>query len=140
MRRTSFLDHSLWRGRVGAPRPVLLFSTYIFVRIEVQWSEAARAPGVKRLVDRIIEELRRREGPDGFIQLPKKPPPAGLRRGDRVHVIRGAFQGLSGLYQRQASHERVKILLSLLGASRMVELPSDDVERPQRRARRRRRV
>jgi transcription antitermination factor NusG len=66
-----------------------------------------------------------------------RPPPAGLRRGDKVRIVRGAFQELSGLYQGQSAHERVKILLTLLGASRVVELPSDDVEKPQRRARRR---
>ena len=139
----------IWRGRVGEPRSELLFGNYAFILIVEQWSLAACCPGVRRLVtvgsgfvparvpDRIITELRAREGADGLIQLPRKPPPPGLRRGEKVRVIRGAFEGLDALYQGMAPHERVRVLLTILGAIRTIELPSDDVERPQRRARRR---
>jgi transcription antitermination factor NusG len=70
-----------------------------------------------------------------LIRLPSKPPPR-WHKGDKVFVTRGAFEGLSGLYQGQAPHERVKILLSLLGASRTVELAAEDVERTRKRGRR----
>jgi hypothetical protein len=51
-----------------------------------------------------------------------------LRRGDRVRVLRGPFCELEGLFAGQAAHDRVAILLSLLGGHQRVTLPKDDVE------------
>jgi hypothetical protein len=42
----------------------------------------------------------------------------------------------AGFYQGMAPHERVRILLSILGAARTIELPYDDIEKMQRRHRR----
>ena len=43
-------------------------------------------------------------------------------------MTRGLLSGLAGLYAGQAPHERVLILLSLLGAARRVMLRAGDVE------------
>lgn len=139
----SLLDHSLLRGRASVPRPVLLFTNYVFVSIVCgQWWNAAHAYGVSRLIfngaapvkvpDQVIVQLRARENSDGFIVLPQRPPPRGLRRGDRIGIIRGAFQGLDGLFVGRAPHERIKVLLAWLGAQREVELPCDAIEVPHR--------
>jgi transcriptional antiterminator RfaH len=110
-----------------------LFPCYAFVLIELQWHAARWSPGVLRLVfdgdrparvpDKVIAELRGRER-NGLVELP---PPPRLKRGDRVLVRRGPFADRLGLYDSQAPHERVAILLTWLGSQRRVELPVADV-------------
>jgi hypothetical protein len=48
-----------------------------------------------------------------------------VQRGDRIRVTRGPLAGFHGLYAGQSSHERVSILLVLLGATAM--LPAANV-------------
>jgi transcriptional antiterminator RfaH len=111
----------------------LLFVSYAFVQIELQWHRARWAPGVVRLVmdglrparvpDLVVSELRRREH-KGAVELPQPP---GLRAGDKVRIVRGAFGGHLGLYEGMRPHERVDVLLQLLGGACRVVLPKGDV-------------
>jgi len=111
-----------------------LFLGYVFVRVIDQWHAIVRCPGVARLVrgggdsparvaDQIIAELRSRET-NGVIELSRR----GLMLGDRVRVGGGPFRGQLGLYAGRAPHERVLILLALLGGERQITLPAGDVE------------
>jgi transcriptional antiterminator RfaH len=110
-----------------------LFPGYAFVLIVLQWHAARWCPGVVRLVtdggvparvpDAVIAELRKRER-RGVVELPEPP---GLRQGAPVRVTRGPFQSLTGLYAGQAPHERVAILLSVLGGQQRVTLPKDAI-------------
>jgi transcriptional antiterminator RfaH len=121
------------RGRRVKVSPPL-FPGYAFVWIELQWHAARWSPGILGLImdgaaparvpDRIIAEIRGRER-NGLIELPKAP---GLRRGDRVRITAGPFTDHLALYQGQAPHERVEVLLALLGGSQRVTLPESDVE------------
>ena len=107
-----------------------LFPGYAFVLIELQWHAARWCPGVLRLVldgaqparvpDKVIADLRKRER-NGLIELP---PPPDFQRGDCVRITRGVFCGQRGLYAGQRPHERVAVLLQLLGR---VELPKGDI-------------
>jgi transcriptional antiterminator RfaH len=128
-------SHRVVNGRRIAFTP-LLFPPYVFVWIELQWHAAAYAPGVSSMVRNgdggpahvspaLIDALRAREGRDGLIVLPK---PRGLRPGDRVRVVTGPFGGQLGLYAGMRSHQRVAVLLTLLGASQRVELPRAAIE------------
>jgi transcription antitermination factor NusG len=54
--------------------------------------------------------------------LPEAP---HLKPGDPVHIVRGAFAGLSGLVAGMKPRERVELLLAVLGR---VTLPAGDVE------------
>lgn len=120
------------RRRIVTPA---LFPGYLFVVIELQWSSVRYCPGVTRLVmdgerparvpDRVIEELREREV-DGVVKLPEPPP--RLRPGGRVRVTAGALKGLHGLYVGRNGHERVHVLMALLGGQSRVTLPERDVE------------
>jgi transcription antitermination factor NusG len=125
--RTYRISH----GRRIEGRP-LLFPSYVFVAIVAQWYAARWAPGVVRLLmtgdtmparvpDAVIAEIKARER-NGVVALP------ALRPGDRVTVTRGPLRGLEGLYAGQAPHERVAVLLALLGGQQRVTLPRDDVE------------
>ena len=78
-----------------------------------------------RVPDGVIKEIRARER-DGLIELPKPP---GLRRGDRVRITSGPFSDHLALYQGQASHDRVAVLLQLLGGRQRTELPASAIER-----------
>ncbi len=53
--------------------------------------------------------------------------PRRLQPGDRIRVTRGPLMGLAGLGVKQSSHERVAILLSLLGAKRRVSMAAAEV-------------
>ena len=122
-------ERRIVRGRKVDVKPPL-FPGYAFISIEQQWRRARWSPGVAglcmdgarpaRVPDAIIAEIRAREI-GGLVELPQ------LKPGDRVRVTRGPFAGLAGLCVEQTAHERVAILLSLLGAARQVGLPSADV-------------
>ena len=62
---------------------------------------------------------------NGLIELPKRP---GLKPGDQVWILQGPFAGHLGLYAGMRAHERVLVLLALLGGQQRVELAKDDVE------------
>jgi transcriptional antiterminator RfaH len=112
----------------------LLFVSYAFVAIELQWHRARWTPGVIRLImdglqparvpDRVIAELRRRER-GGVVQLPEVP---SMKVGDRVRISGGPFGGLFGLYAGQKPCERVEVLLMLLGGQQRVTLPRGSIE------------
>ena len=112
-----------------------LFPGYLFITIELQWHAAQTAPGVIRLVkdgdrparvpDRVIEGLQSREK-NGVVELPAPPP--RLRPGARVRVTGGPFKGQFGLVAGMAPHERVVVLLSLMGSSARVSMAASDVE------------
>jgi transcriptional antiterminator RfaH len=125
--------HRRNHGHQSAVAPSL-FPGYCFVAIALQWHTARWAPGVIRLVldgggparvpDTIIDEIRARER-DGLVELPKRP---RLQAGDQVKILQGSFAGHLGLYQGMRSHERVLVLLSLLGGPQRVILPKSDIE------------
>ncbi len=114
-------------ARKAAPA---LFPGYCFVAIALQWHAVRWTPGVVRLVldgarparvpDKVIDDLRRRER-NGLIELP---PPPGFRHGDRVRIRSGPFAGQLAIFEGMRPHERVAVLLSLLGR---VELPKGDI-------------
>jgi transcriptional antiterminator RfaH len=110
-----------------------LFPGYAFVLIELRWHAARWCPGVAKLVmggdkparvaDKVIAELRERER-GGFVQLPAPPQ---FHHGDRVRIARGIFAGQLAVFDGMRPHERVAVLLQLLGSERTVELAQSDV-------------
>jgi hypothetical protein len=48
--------------------------------------------------------------------------------GERVRITRGPLAGHLGLYADQRPHERVLVLLALLGGQQRVELARDVIE------------
>jgi transcriptional antiterminator RfaH len=124
--------------RIAAHRSIQpLFRSYCFVRIvDGHWLAIERTMGVLCLVrfgdcparcpDREVEALMDRVEPDGVIRLP--PPPAAapripIRKGARVKVMSGPFQGLAGVYQGMTTRERELVLMQCLGAVRTIAIP-----------------
>ena len=111
-----------------------LFPAYVFVLIVSGWWDARWAPGVVRLVmdglvparvpDAVISEIRGRER-NGFVELPK---PRGLAPGTRVRVVSGPLCDQIGLLAVLRPHERVLVLLNLLGGQQRVELARNAIE------------
>src|SRR5262245_15792418 len=114
-------------------RAVPLFPGYLFVQIVSQWYPVRWSVGVVRLLmagdmparldEKEITALRRREGRDGFVKIPKY----GLQLGQSVRVVKGSFVGHVAIFDGMSGHERSRILLELLGRKTCVELPSKDI-------------
>jgi transcriptional antiterminator RfaH len=77
-----------------------------------------------RVADQIIDDLRKRER-NGLIELSNRP---GLKPGNQVRILQGPFAGHLGLYAGMRSHERVPVLLALLGGQQRVELAKEALE------------
>jgi transcription antitermination factor NusG len=111
-----------------------LFPGYTFVLIVSGWWNARWAAGVRRLVmdgqvparvpDAVIAEIRSRER-NGFVELSK---PARLAPGMRVRVISGPLHDQIGLLAVLRPHERVLVLMHLLGGEQRVELARSAIE------------
>lgn len=102
-----------------------LFPRYTFVGIDLatqRWLSIRSTFGVSRLVCQgekplpapigIVEGLQAREDAEGLVQLGC---PTGLKPGDKVRVMGGAFEESLGLFETVRDEERVTILLDLLG-------------------------
>jgi transcriptional antiterminator RfaH len=113
-----------------------LFPAYAFIVIEQQWHTARWSIGVMGLImdgvaparvpDHVIDEIRRREV-CGAVELPQPP---GLKPGDPVRILGGPFEGCWALYAGMKPHQRVEVLLSLLGAQQRVTLPRNVIAAP----------
>jgi transcriptional antiterminator RfaH len=111
-----------------------LFPGYLFVWVVRGWWDARWSPGVVRLImdglvparvpERVITEIRSRERA-GLIELPKK---LRLTPGMRVKVLQGPLQDQIGLLAALRPHERVLVLLQLLGGQQRVELAQSAIE------------
>jgi transcription antitermination factor NusG len=74
--------------------------------------------------DAVISEIRSRER-GGYVELLK---PRGLRPGMRVRVISGPLSEQIGILALLKPHERVLVLLNLLGGQQRVELARTAIE------------
>ena len=103
----------------------------------MQWHAAAYAPGVASLVRNgdggpahvppaLIDALRSREGRDGLIVLPKPRGSAHWR--SREGHQRGVCRPASGSTPACDSHQRVEVLLTLLGGQQRVSLSREAIE------------
>jgi transcriptional antiterminator RfaH len=111
-----------------------LFPGYLFLWVVSGRWNARWSPGVIRLImdglqpahvpDAVISEIRSRER-GGFIELPKS---RGLAPGMRVKVLQGPLQDQIGLLAALRPHERVLVLLQLLGGQQRVELARNAIE------------
>jgi transcriptional antiterminator RfaH len=126
-------EHRIVRNRRVEVTPPL-FPGYLFVAIVLQWHGARWCPGIAglcmdgvrpaRVPDAVIAELRGRER-NGLVELAQ---PRRLQRGDSVRILRGPFRERLALYDGQTAHERVAVLLQLLGGQQRAELPANAIE------------
>lgn len=112
-----------------------LFPRYMFVAIDIatqRWRSVHSTQGVSHLVcngdqpaampDGVLGALKAREDERGFVSLEAKPT---FALGDRVRVLAGAFMDSAGLFDGMGDHDRVAILLDMLGRKVRVHLDVD---------------
>jgi transcriptional antiterminator RfaH len=112
-----------------------LFPRYMFVAIDVatqRWRSIQSTFGVSRLVthgdepaalpEGVVRALKAREDDSGFVKLDARP---AFAPGDKVRVLAGAFMDNAGLFNGMADHDRVSILLDMLGRKVRVLLDAD---------------
>jgi transcriptional antiterminator RfaH len=117
--------------------PAPLYPSYLFVTFNPaihRWRSIHSTVGVARLVcngevpavidGSIIDGLKRRENDQGFIQLGRR---SQFAPGDKVRVREGVFSDCLGLFESMGDHERVAILLELLGRKVRVVLDEEFV-------------
>lgn len=110
-----------------------LFPRYLFAQVEV--GEQALAPirstrGVTAVLKfgnryaevpaALIEALRARADESGMHVLAD----SGLRKGDRLRIIAGPFEGFEAVFECERGADRSRVLLDVLGASTSVTLPT----------------
>jgi len=128
LRRHGFETYlPVFKNRMKQTEP--LFPDYLFVRIEDRWRVINATIGVLRVLtccerpacvaDRVIEEIRARETPAGFVKLPQLEPQVG----SKVRITRGMFADHVGIYQGASGHERERVLLSMLGRMVVAKVP-----------------
>jgi transcriptional antiterminator RfaH len=117
-----------------------LFNSYFFVRIIEQWRAINFCFGVLGLVrvgdcpskmtDAEIDAIKAMVV-GGFVRLPEAPPAAPrhvFRKGERIRIIGGPFEGVRAIHSGMRAGDRERILLSLLGSpARPVLIPRHQV-------------
>ncbi|RXH01618.1 transcription termination/antitermination protein NusG [Bradyrhizobium vignae] len=112
-----------------------LFPRYMFVAIDTatqRWRAIQSTQGVSHLVcngeepaavpSGVLDALRAREDEHGFVRMDAKP---AFAPGDKVRVLAGAFTDNGGLFVGMSDHDRVAILLDMLGRKVRVHLDVD---------------
>jgi transcriptional antiterminator RfaH len=112
-----------------------LFPRYLFVAIDLatqRWRAIQSTLGVSHLVcwsDQpasveagVITALKAREDEGGFIKLGRRP---AFSPGDKVRIVEGAFIDNLALVEGVSDHERVAVLLDLLGRKVRVLVGAD---------------
>ena len=112
-----------------------LFPRYLFVAIDIaaqRWRAIQSTLGVSHLVcrgdrpasveDGVISALRAREDEAGFVRLERRSP---FSPGDKVRIVEGAFVDSLALVEGVSDHDRVAVLLDLLGRKVRVLVGAD---------------
>jgi transcriptional antiterminator RfaH len=123
-----------WRDRIA-----VLFPRYLFLRLNegrqslgpvrcsIGVSGVVRF-GLKYAVvpDEIVSGLQAREDPGSGLHRVTRP--IALTPGETVGINGGLFDGLEGIFERDAGAERVVVLLRLLGHEVAVQVPGRFVQ------------
>lgn len=122
------------RARTIAP----LFPRYLFIQLTQyldNWGPIRSTLGVTTMVrfgmepavvpQDLIETLTARTGPEGVIDLTAT---ADFKPGSRVRIAEGGMTGYEGIFLATSSHDRVIILLDIVGKQVRVQVDAAHVE------------
>ncbi|MCD6075254.1 MAG: transcriptional activator RfaH [Rhodospirillales bacterium] len=116
------------------PRP--LFPRYLFVDLSARasWRSILSTVGVSNIVcagDRlttvpvsVIDEIRAREDQEGYVRLNRG---RTFNRGEAIRVDLGSCDELDGIFESCDEHERVTILVNILGRQVRTRLPLEAI-------------
>lgn len=127
------------RRRLGKrlTRLTPMFPRYLFIHLDHQkdnWSPVRSTLGVVSIVkfgrnaarvpDELLSMLRLREDQDGIQILPV----SEYKIGRRIRITQGGFAGYEGVFQATSGHDRVTVLLDILGRKARTTVNSTFVE------------
>lgn len=126
-----FIMHSRRRQGIWQKVSEPLFPRYLFIQLtegEDNFAPIRSTVGVSKLVrfgdkpahisEKVIDVIRQQE-----YQLKQGASDAmPWKEGDKVHILEGALSGLTGIFKKKGTDERVIILLELLGKENQVEI------------------
>jgi transcriptional antiterminator RfaH len=114
-----------------------MFPRYLFVRLDSNtdnWAPIRSTLGVVSIVrfgqaparvpDRFVDYLRNREDGQGIQTIAVE----ALRPGMRVRVTEGSLMGFEGIYQARTGHDRVVVLLEIMGKIARTAIDRDSLE------------
>jgi transcriptional antiterminator RfaH len=115
-----------------------LFPGYLFVGMDperARWRALNSTVGVSELIchsghpapvpDDVIDDIRRHEDERGYVILGEH---AGLKKGDKVRITKGAMTDHVGIFDASSEQQRVFLLLELLGRHVRVKIPLSELE------------
>lgn len=115
-----------------------LFPRYIFIKLNLQkmpWRSVTGTRGVSYLLmnnqgpaivpSQVIDKLKEQENDDGLVCIDSI---AIFAKGDKVHVLEGAFKNQTAVFETFDDKERVQLLLTFLGREIKISLPTYAVE------------
>ncbi len=111
-------------------KPVPLFPRYLFVNLDTDVDNIAPIRSTVGCCGPVRFGLRLAYLPSGVLEWiqarcrqaePRRQP--SWQAGQPLRVLEGPFAGLEAVFTTPRSQERVLVLLNVLGASRLVELP-----------------
>jgi len=118
-------------------RTEAFFSRYLFISLDKEtdnWSPIRSTIGVAGMVrfggvpavvpETMIDNLKQNENEFGLQSIEKKE----LKKGDKVEIIDGPFEGYNAIYQKVKSTERVSVLLDIVGKNTQVTLSVHELE------------
>ena len=74
----------------------------------------------------VIGEIRQREK-NGFVMLEQS---QKIKKGQQVRIVGGRLDGKLALFENQTKHERIHVLMEMLGGFAVVELGEHDKVEP----------
>lgn len=111
------------------PRIRPLFPRYVFILIDRVWYCLRNTRGMASILmgeggpgqvpTSIIDNLRGRENEKGLYQLARK---SKFQVGDKLKALKGPFTGSLCVYEGMSPHDRVNVLMDMLGMKVSVEL------------------
>jgi transcriptional antiterminator RfaH len=114
-----------------------LFPRYVFVAVDTaaqRWRSIQSTFGVSHLVTNgnepavvpqgVVLSLKMRQDEKGFIKMDTRPK---FAPGDKVRVLAGVFMDSAGLFDGARDHDRIAILLDILGGKVRVQLDAEQV-------------
>lgn len=115
-------------------RTAQMFSNYLFVEIVDQWRAVKSTIGISHVLmsesekpgvmkDEFILGLKAKENSEGFIILGQ----SKFKQESKVQVKAGPFAYMTGKFDGLSSHDRVYVLLSMLGTERRIEMREDNL-------------
>ncbi len=125
------------RNGKNVKRTEAFFPRYLFIHLDKEndnWSPIRSTLGVAGMVrfggmpaevpESLIENLKQNENESGCQEIERKE----LKKGDKVEIIDGPFEGYKAVYQKMKSTERVSVLLDIVGKNTQVTLSIHELE------------